>query len=189
MTCQTQHRNWLQLRVRHQRSIRKLHRQFPIHQIPSTTLPTETAGPAVTVPDCQVPEKKEAEHISVGKWPQPTEVRRWKIRFTKRSLPEPLCYGLVKLRVRKVLTISSFLHLSPENQYQTSRILISRLQADSGKFLQGTAKSKSPLPKVIPNSRSDHSREEKVLGWSTISSKLVAIKKPSWTLEIDRKFN
>ena len=31
MTCRRQHRNWLQLRVRHQRAIRKLHWWYPIH--------------------------------------------------------------------------------------------------------------------------------------------------------------
>ena len=50
-----------------------------------------------------------------------------------RNIPEPLCCGLVKLRMPKVLTISLLLHLLQENQYWTSRIMISRLQADSGK--------------------------------------------------------
>ena len=88
-----------------------------------------------------------------------------------------------------VLTISLFRHLQQENQHWTSRILIWRLQPDSGKSAHGTSRSKSPQTKEKFNMRSHHSRADRMLGWSATSSKLVATMKPSWTSQIHRKFN
>ena len=56
----------------------------------------------------------------------------------------------------------------------TSRILISKLKADSGKTSQETWKNKSPLQKAEFSQRSDHLRAGNLLGWSATSSGLVA---------------
>ena len=82
--------------------------------------------------------KKETEAILIDNWLQPTEFRSGKISFKSEvSLswqhPKPPCYGLVWLRMPKVLTSSLLPLLSQETQYQTSRILVSRLQAGSGR--------------------------------------------------------
>ena len=78
---------------------------------------------------------------------------------------------------------------SQEDQFQTSRILISRLQADSGKSSQETSRNKSPRQKAKLYQRRDHLRADRLLGWSMTCSKLVATMKPSWTSEIYRGFN
>ena len=52
-----------------------------------------------------------------------------------RNMPEPLWYGLAKLTMHKVLTVSSLQHLQQESRYRTSRNLISRLQGGLRKFL------------------------------------------------------
>ena len=57
------------------------------------------------------------------------------------------------------------------------------------KILEGTSKDKSPQPKEKLNQRRDHLRADRLLGWSTTSSKSVATMKPSSTSEVYRKFN
>ena len=104
----------------------------------TTSLPTETTAPTVAVLDYGVHQQREAEQVTLHKWPQLADFRSWEIRFKSEvshssKHPEPLCCGLVKLRMPKVLTISVPQHLLQENQYHTWRILISRLQAESGK--------------------------------------------------------
>ena len=56
--------------------------------------------------------------------------------FILCSIPETLCYGLVKLRMLKVLMISLLQHLQQENRYRTSTIFASGL----GKILTGNFK-------------------------------------------------
>ena len=103
---------------------------------PTTALPTETTAPAVAVPDYEDTQMREAEHITIDRWPQPTEFRSFQISFTS----DVSHCGLAKLTMHKVLTISSLQHLQQESRYRTSRNLISRLQADSESFLTGSFK-------------------------------------------------
>ena len=49
---------------------------------------------------------------------------------------------------------------SQEDQFQTSRILISRLQADSGKSLQETSENKSPQQEAKLNQKRDYSQAD-----------------------------
>ena len=85
----------------------------------------------MTVRDYGGPKKREVESTAID--PQPTEFRSWKkLALNAKSLilrntPEPLCNGLVKVRMLKVLTISLLQHQQQEHQYQTSRIFFSRL--------------------------------------------------------------
>ena len=109
--------------------------------------------------------------------------------FILRNIPEPLYNGLVKLRMPKVLTIPLPQDLWQENQYWSSRILMSRLQADSGKSKQGTSRNISPQTNVKLNLRRDPLRADTLLGWSMTSSKFVANMEPSWTSEIHPKFH
>ena len=74
--------------------------------------------------------------------------------------------------------------LLTETHFRTSRISIWRLQANSGKSKHETSRNKSPQLKAKLNQRSDHLQADRLLGRSTISSKLVAKMKPSWTSEI-----
>ena len=96
---------------------RKLQWQYTIHSsIPTTSLPIERTEATVTVPDYGRPEKREAEAVIIDNWPQLTEFRSWKIRFNSEpshssQIPEPLCHGLVKLRILK--SIDDFFNSAP----------------------------------------------------------------------------
>ena len=165
----------------------------PNSSVPTASSPIEITAPTITVLDFGGPKQREAEHISVYRWPQLAEQSS---EFGKsasktkslilRSIPEPVCYGLVKLRILKVLTVSKpSASFQLENQYQTSRILISRLQGDSGRSSLRTPRNRLPQPKELLNQR-DHLRADRLLGWSTTSSKWVATMKASWTTEMYR---
>ena len=57
--------------------------------------------------------------IWIDKWPRPIELRSWKVSFKSEvshasHVPEPLCYGWVKLRMPKVSTVSLLMHLQQE---------------------------------------------------------------------------
>ena len=84
--------------------------------VSTTSLPTESTEATVTVPQYEVPKKKETEASLINKWPQPIEFRSWKISFKSevyhpRNTPEPLSYGLLTLRMPQVLTSSLPQHL------------------------------------------------------------------------------
>ena len=97
--------------LQHQRA-RMLDRQYPSHLFRRPLC-------QLKVSDYWGSKKKEAELITIIIWPQPTELRSWKISFQAKSqfkslflckIPEPLCYRLMKLRILKVLTISIHLY-------------------------------------------------------------------------------
>ena len=133
----------------------------------------------VTVPDNGGPKKIAAEAILVDKCFQPTEFRSWRISFTSEVFhssqsPEPRCDGLAKLRMLIVLTISLPQHPSQEDQFRISRILISRLRADSGKSQQETSKTSHHSQKR------EHLQADR-LDDPRILQQIVATTKSSWT--------
>ena len=141
----------------------------PNTSTPTTTLPTETTAPTVTIPDYGGHKKKKPNTLLMtsGLNRQNSEVGKSASKAKSlilRNIPEPLCHGLEKLRMRKVLTSSSLQHLYHENQYRTSRALIARLQADPGKSSPKTSRNKSPQPKEKLNLRSDTLRADELPG-------------------------
>ena len=116
--------------------LQKLQRQLHNSTIPMTSLPVDSTA---TVPDNGGPKKIAAEAILVDKMVstiQNSEVGESASQaksFILRNVPQcRRCDGLAKLRMLIVLTISLPQHPSQEDQFRTSRILISRLRADSG---------------------------------------------------------
>ena len=181
-----------------------LHRHHPrilktpvaVHNssIPTISLPIGSTEATATVPDYGGPRReKQRQLLLTGGFNQHfLDVGKYASKvmfFILRNIPEPLYNGLVKLRMPKVLTISLPQDLWQENQYWSSRILMSRLQADSGKSKQGTSRNTSPQTNVKLNLRTDHLRADTLLGWSMTSSKFVANMEPSWTSEIHPKFH
>ena len=80
--------------------------------ITTISLPIESTEATLTVLDYGGTKKIAAEAFLIDKCLQTTDFRSWTIRFKSevsvilRNNPEPRCYGLVKLRMLKVLTIS-----------------------------------------------------------------------------------
>ena len=115
--CRNQLHILLQLRVPPQARISKNSSGSAQSSFPTTSVQLERSTEAtVTVPHYGGPNEKEAEVILIDKWARRTEFRSWKIATKAKSLslrkiPELLCWGLVKLRMLKVLTMSLPQHL------------------------------------------------------------------------------
>ena len=110
----------------------------PNSSLPTTSLPTETTALTVTVPDCGGPLEREAEAIIFDKWPQPAEFRSWTMSFKSevyRSSQYPRAGMQWIGEVEDAASIDDLFCSASrtEDQYRTSRILISRWQADSGR--------------------------------------------------------
>ena len=147
-----------------------------VSSILTTSSHVEFSAPTVTVPWLWRTQKERSrkQYHWNGINRQNLEVGKWALKAKSlilRNIPEPPCYGLEKLRMRKVSSSSFPQHLHQDNHYWTSRILISRLQAESGKSQQGTSRNKLPQPKEKLNKRRDHSQADKLLVWSTTSSR------------------
>ena len=83
--------------------------------LPTTSLPTEQTAPTVSVPDHGGPTREKPNtlllttglhqhHLELGKSASKAKP------LNLRDIPEPLCNGLVRLRMPNVLTNSSLLH-------------------------------------------------------------------------------
>ena len=165
--CREQHQKWLQLRVRHQRACRKLHWQLPFLVCPTNSSAIECK---VAVPDYGGPKKRDTDASIIDKWLQPTQFRSWKISFrsevshSSQKNPEPISYGLVKLRMLKVLTISLPRHLLLEDQFQTSIILDFKIAGGLRKILTSNFEKQISTAEGKAQSERDHLRTNRLLG-------------------------
>ena len=87
VTCRRQHRNCLQLKVRHQRAIRR----FPKHLFSRLRYRLKPQHLQVQSPITEDPKRKKPDHIIFYKWPQPTECRSWKISFKSKVSRSSQC--------------------------------------------------------------------------------------------------
>ena len=136
--CRKQLQNWLQLRVRKQRTSRNIQWQYTIllsrrllHQWKVQKLLWQSL-----ILEGLKRKKQRQFPLASGLNQQNSEVGKLASKAKSlilRNIPEPLCCGLARLRMSKVLTSSLLPHLSQGDQCWTSRILISNLLADSGK--------------------------------------------------------
>ena len=158
--CRKQHQYWLQFRVRHQRASRKLKWQYtilPCRRLRYQLVVQKLQWQSLSMEDLRR-EKQRQLVLTYGLNQRNSEVRKSASKaksFILRSIPEPLCNGLLKLRMLKLLTSSLPQHLWLETQLRTSRILISRLQADSAKSWQEPLRNKSPQQKAELDERRD----------------------------------
>ena len=98
-----------------------------------------------------------------------------------RNIPEPRCYGLVKLRMLEVFKDDLITSASrtgipiPDFENLDFKIASGLMGIQTGNF----NKHKSPQPKEKFSQRRDHLQADRLLGISTTSSKLVATMEPS----------
>ena len=100
--CRKQHQIWLQLRTRHQRASRMLHWQYPNLK---TSLPLESTAPTITPQKLWRTHKREAQQITIDKWPQ-REKLEFKIasghrKILTRSFKEPITTATRKAQSEK----------------------------------------------------------------------------------------
>ena len=156
------------------------------NSFPTTSLPIESTEATGTDPDYGGPKKREAEQMTVDQWLHPTEFRSWQISFKSEVSQSSQCPRAAKDWIGEVEDAESidshFLSIfDRRNHCGTSRLWM------SGKFDRELRETSHHSRRQ--SSIRDHLQAEKLLGWSTTSSKLVATMKPPWTSEIHRMSN
>ena len=155
---QLQH--WLVLRARHQRATRKLQWPHPVHLFLRLLCRLKRQLPQSTVLVCGGPEKKEAEAIDYRQMA--------KLPTTKSlildNIPEPLCNGLVKMRMRKVLTISFTSASIIGRPIPDFENLEFKIASGLRKILTGNFKKQVTTAEAKLNQRRDHFLADRFLG-------------------------
>ena len=141
--CRKQHQHWPQLRIRHQRASPKLLWQYTnillrrlLHQVEINTL-------------WMLTNVLNGQNSEVGKLAARAK------SLILRSIPEPLCFGLVKLRMLKVLTSSLPQHEKIGDPIDFK--IASRLRKVPDRKLQGSSH----------HSRRQNSIKEQITYWQT----------------------
>ena len=158
VTCRRQHRNCLQLKVRHQRAIRR----FPKHLF----LRLRSYKYSHRLRRTQKERSRTTLSLTSGLNRQNVEVGKSASKAKSlilRSVPEPLMLWVGEDEDDKSNGKSHYFFF--HDMKTNTRLRDSGLQADSGKpHRQATSKSKLPQPKEKLNPRSDRSRANELFG-------------------------